>query len=180
MSLTHAPAPEGIGLTLGKYGRCIDPAQRKQTRIPACGDQRNVSIRFRRLIHCLEVCGNMSMMIKAVDDIKISRKCRCHFRKICRRTAADHHDVDIIFIVQNGLSLINRDPCAGRHVAWISPCKNANDIHIWILLCCCFYSSSEITISVNCYIHSCLLFISVSDACSTISRLMISSRFQLQ
>ena len=148
MSLTDTLAPECVVPAFRQDCIGIHPVQGEHSRIPAYGNDSNVSALLRSRIYPFKMLRNACMCIKAVYYIKQLRIFRCLLRKVCRTAAAQDHNIDLILPL---LHICHRAYCCAfrqnRHCLRCASGKYCGQLHIRILPDCTLYTSSEISIA---------------------------------
>ena len=148
MPLADAFAPECIGASLRQDRLRIQTVQREHSRIPAYGYDPDLLPCFRCFVYILEILRNPCMCIKAVDGIKIRRDLRAHHRQIRRRTAAQHHNVNLVLHRQHIVHMLYRSAlCVYLHRRRVAPCKYCLQLHIFIAGNGKLHAPSDIPIS---------------------------------
>ena len=148
MSLTNSFAPECVITSLRQNGIGIHTIQRKHSRIPAHGNNTNMSAFFCRLINIFKMLWDSCVCIKTVYDIKHLCIFWCLLRQIRSTSATENHNINLIlpllYIINrtNGCSLCQNGYCLRR-----TSRKYRSKLHIRILLNCTFHASSKVTIS---------------------------------
>ena len=97
MSLAHALSPEGVGFSVGNNSLCVKAIKREHTGVPAHRDYRHLARRLRRLVDLSEMLGDLRVRIEAVNYVEMLCKFGGLHGKICRASAADYHNVDVVF-----------------------------------------------------------------------------------
>ena len=148
MSLADALAPECIIFALRQACSCIETVQGEHTRIPANGDDANLSGFLCGLIDCCEMLWNLCMGIEAVHYVKPLCIFRGLDRQIRSRTAAENQNVDLVFLRLCLIYMINRY-ALGQDLDRFrrTPCKYCFQFHIRILADRTLHAASQISIS---------------------------------
>ena len=102
MPLADPSAPEGHILTVRQDGGEQGTRRRKQPRIPACADEREMSRRTRGAVDCGEVRGDFLVRVETVDRVEVGGKSRGLARQVGCAPAAEQQDVDPILPMPQG------------------------------------------------------------------------------
>ena len=97
MPLRNAFSPESVIFPVGKNHIPIKPRERKKSRIPADGNNGNLSIFFCRPIDSGKMGGHLSMGIKRIYHVEHFRIERCLLRQVSSASPAEEKYVNLIF-----------------------------------------------------------------------------------
>ena len=168
VSLADAPAPEGVNLAVRKDRIAVDPRQRKQARIPAAGDQREMAGFLCGAVYVFEVLRDVRVRVKAVDDVEILHIFRRLLRQVSGASAADDEHVDLVAPLRRfrrGDDLHVRRRLHGRG---IPPRENCRKLQIVIARDRRLDPSAQVTVTHNADSNTHLfpsIFLSASAVC---------------
>ena len=143
MSLAYALAPKCIILAVSQDCICIHTVQREHSRIPAYGNNSNMTILRSSLIYIGKMLWNSLMGIKTVYYVKPLRILRCLLRKVGSTSSAEDHNVDLVFhllcvIYRIYLGCLSQDLNSLRSTTG----KYAHQFHIRIMFDGALYATS--------------------------------------
>ena len=148
MSLAYTFAPECIIFSVCKDCVCIETVQGEHSRVPANGDDSDMSAFFCSGIYCIKMLRNSCMRVKAVDYVEHFCVFRCLFRKVCCASAADDQNIDLVFhffcIVYRVYSCCF---CKDLNCFRSAACKYCHKLHIRIMFNCTLYTTAKITVA---------------------------------
>ena len=150
MSLAYPLAPEGVVLAVGKSRGCIKSGQRKQTGIPAAGDNRDLSGSFCGSIHIAVMLRDSGMGVKAVDNVEESGINRGLLRKIGCAAAAENHNVNPVLPALSFRNIDHRNVGGfDLHACRISAGENRRKLHIVGMRNCAFSAAAKVAVPQN-------------------------------
>ena len=148
VSLAYTFAPECVIFTVCKNCVCIETVQWEHSRIPANGDNSDMSAFFCSSVYCIEVLWNSCMCIETVNYVEHFCIFWCLFRKICCTSSTNDHNIDLIF---HFLSIVYRVYCSclckDFNCFRSTACKYCHQLHIWIMFNCTLYTTAKITVA---------------------------------
>ena len=150
MSLAYALAPECISASLNQDGFCIQTVQREHTRIPADRDNADVSAFLCSLIYACKIFRDSCVCIETVDRVERSSNFWSDDRQIGSRTAAEDHNIDLIFHSFHIIEMLyNSTFSLNRNTGRISSCENCFQFHIIIAFDGLLNAASNVAIANN-------------------------------
>jgi len=150
MSLAYAFSPKCVIFSICKDCVCIHTVQGKHSRIPAYGNNSNVTALLCFFIYICKMLRDSGMCVKTVHHIKPFCKLRRLFRKVCRTSSAEDHYIYLIFHGSRLVCRINFSAfCKDFYSSRIATCKYACKLHIRVMFDGALYAPSQISISKN-------------------------------
>ena len=152
MSLADALSPEGIAFAVGEDCIGIKMIERKQTRVPADGNNGGFARRFCGAVNIFEMLRDAGVSVETVNNIEYARNFGSLNGQVGCASAAHYHNINAVFIIFNL-------PCADNGSAFknrfnlrrLSAGENGGNGHIRILTHGALNASAYISVSVNSY-----------------------------
>ena len=148
MSLTDAPAPEGVIGAFRQAGCRDHTVQGEHTGIPAHGNDADLPAFTGRRVNSGKMLRNPGMGIKTIDNIEHLRVFGCLDRQVRCAAAAEDHHVNLIFKGRNLRHVINADAfradlqCFGRPSG-----EDSLQLHVGILSDGALHAPAQVAIS---------------------------------
>ena len=148
MSLTYTFAPECIVFSIRKDRVGIQTVQGEHSRIPANRDDPDFAAFFCSCVYIRIVLRNPCVGVKAVDHIEKFCILRRLLRKIGCASAAEDHDIDLVFPLSRVCNTAYRNAfCLYLYSRRVTACEDCGKLHIRILLYRALHASPEISIA---------------------------------
>ena len=149
MSLAYALAPECISASLNQDGFCIQTVQREHTGSQPTEIMPMFPPSFAALSTLAKYSGILAC-IETVDRVERSSNFWSDDRQIGSRTAAEDHNIDLIFHSFHIIEMLyNSTFSLNRNTGRISSCENCFQFHIIIAFDGLLNAASNVAIANN-------------------------------
>ena len=160
MALAYALAPEGVRRTAGKNCARVNSVEREHAGIPSAGNDADLTCLFRSRIYIREMLRNMSVCVKAVDDIVKGCVLGSLYGQVCRAAAAKDQYIHRNFLLDQRILAVYFDAgCLDRKTRGITACKDTDQLHIRIVADRLLNASAKVSVTENSYSNSHVCFL---------------------
>ena len=152
--LTDAAAPECVVPALGEDDGGVEPVQREHARVPAAGDQCDVTALFRGGVDIREMFRDAGVGVEAVYDIEASGERRRYLRQVGGAAAAEDQHVDLIPITVDVRRSADRRAGLRFNVCGIAAREYANQLRVGVLRDGALNAAPDVSVAVDCEFHT--------------------------